>query len=192
VLTANACSCDPNDKAVYPRGCDLDGTIDGAQSLDYTVRFQNLGLGPAHHVIVTDEIDPDLELESLQLTYSSHLTNLQIDETGRVVIRYEDIELPAAVDDPLGSMGGFQYRIEPAITDLGTQYTNSADIYFDQNEVVITNEVVNTIGVCDLPPGHDPFGPARAGVGNGTNPGQGGGLANNPAGGNLPNPNNAP
>jgi hypothetical protein len=143
--------------------------------------------------MVTDTLDTDLELESMRLLYTSHdITSLQIDETGKVVVRYQDIELPAAIDDALGSMGGFQYRIEPSVTDLGTEYTNTADIFFDQNEVVVTNEVVTTIGECNLPPGHALNGPARAGVANGTNPGQGIGLQHNPTGGSMPNPHNTP
>jgi uncharacterized repeat protein (TIGR01451 family) len=193
VLDLSECSCDPNDKKVFPGGCDLAGTVEVAQPLDYTVRFQNLGLGPAHDVMVTDTLDTDLELESMRLLYTSHdITSLQIDETGKVVVRYQDIELPAAIDDALGSMGGFQYRIEPSVTDLGTEYTNTADIFFDQNEVVVTNEVVTTIGECNLPPGHALNGPARAGVANGTNPGQGIGLQHNPTGGSMPNPHNTP
>ena len=193
-LTTDSCSCDPNDKSVNPFGCDLDGTLEVAEPLDYRVRFQNLGLGPAHDVVITDAIDPDLDLESLRVKYSDpEITSLQIDETGLVVIRYDDIELPAAIDDPFGSQGEIHFELEPLITVDGTVYTNTADIYFDNNEPVITNEVVNTIGICpDLPPGHDPLGPARAGVANNTNPGQGAGLVNNPANGLAPNPNNAP
>ena len=91
-----------------------------------------------------------------------------------------------------GSTGQVQFQTEPALLDPGTVYTNTAEIYFDRNEEVITNEVINTIGVCpDLPPGHDPNGPSRSGAGDGTNPGRGAGLANNPTNGQS-NPNRAP
>ena len=187
----DACGCDPNDKAVFPAGCDDVGTLEVAEPLNYTVRFQNTGLGPAHDVSLIDSIDPDLDIESLFIRGSSHnITGLQIDDQGQMFVRYEDIELPAAQNDPTGSQGYIQYQLDMAITSLDTEYSNYADIYFDANEVVVTNEVLNTMGVCDVPPGLDDDGPARSGLSDGSNPGQGAGTGNSPSGG-TNNPNQA-
>ena len=187
--TDDECGCDPNDKLVYPAGCNDVGTI-SSQPLTYTVRFQNTGLGPAHTVRIIDPIDGDLELESLSLRGASHpITSVQMDPEGQLFVTFDDIELPAAVDDPVGSNGYIQFDLTPAVSSDGTQYTNLAEIYFDHNEVVITNEVVNTIGEC--PPVWNPGWNSRSGLGDGTNPGRGEGRENSQNGGGG-NPNQAP
>ena len=107
---------------------------------------------------------------------------------GTAGLSFEGIELPAAIQDLEGSQGYMQFQLEPLNTGKGTEYSNYADIYFDYNEVVVTNEVVNTIGMCLDAPGLSPDGPSRSGLGDGSNPGQGLGTSNSPNGG-SDNPN---
>lgn len=183
IVEPDECGCDPNAKSVYPVGCDEVGTYLGGP-LAYTVRFQNEGLGPAYDVSILDQIDLDLDLQSMQLKgAASHSpTNIQIDNTRKLYVRFDDINLPAAKDDYEKSQGSLHFDIEPLA--MGTQFTNEAEIYFDLNEVVITNEVTNTIGTCD-------DGPSNSGLGDGTNPGQGQGRGNSPnQGGGNPNNSN--
>jgi len=182
LVEPDQCGCDPNDKSVYPIGCDESGTYPGGP-LSYSVRFQNEGLGPAHDVSVLDQIDVDLDIESMSLKGMSHsATNIQIDDARKLHIRFDGIALPAAKDDYEGSQGSIHFDLEPD-SNGEEEFTNEAEIYFDLNEVVITNEVINTIGTCGC-------GPSNSGLGDGTNPGQGQGTGNSPNEG-CGNPNNA-
>jgi hypothetical protein len=145
----NACSCDPNDMQVSPVGCGVGGFID-PQELTYTVQFQNKGSGPAHNVVIRNDLDPDLDIETFRLLGSSHpITDLRILPSGALMISFDGIELPAESQDPIGSQGYVQFAVSPiAQVSLGAEITNAADIYFDQNLPVRTNTVRNTIGPC--------------------------------------------
>lgn len=140
-------SYDPNFKEVYPKGEGPEGNITHADSvLEYMVHFQNLGTYRAQHVVVIDTLDGDLDWSTLTPVYSSHPAKVEIDEHGVLKYTFGNINLPAEMHDPEGSNGMFTYTIKqkPDLA-LGTQIWNSAAIYFDYNEPVITNGVVNTL-----------------------------------------------
>lgn len=142
---AAAASFDPNMKEVAPKGKDADGFIDNGTPLTYTVHFQNTGTAPAKNVTITDEIDADLDLYSIHMLGSTHPVRMYIDNN-TVRFRFEGINLPDSTSDYYGSMGSVTYGIMPK-QDLapGTKMTNKAAIYFDYNDPIITNEVLNTI-----------------------------------------------
>lgn len=153
-----------------------------------------MGDGPARDVCVVDALDPDLDVESLQLHGSSHdITDVQIDESGRMSVAFEDMFLPPATEDTAAARGFIHFGLDMAITVDGTWYTNDAEIYFDQNTAAVTNTVENILGVCsdDGPPGLSDDGPSASGLGDGSNPGQGSGVSNSPNQGSG-SPNNAP
>lgn len=138
-------SWDPNDKAVNPPGEGVEGVIFNNTRLSYTIRFQNTGTAAAANVVIMDTIDTDLDLETFQLTASSHDVRTMIE--GRTLKFYFDnIMLPDSVHDEPGSHGFVQYKISlnPFLTE-GTTIQNNADIYFDYNEPVRTNTTLNTI-----------------------------------------------
>jgi uncharacterized repeat protein (TIGR01451 family) len=60
---------DPNDK-LGPEGYTEARTIDRAETLQYTIRFENVSTAtaPAQQVVVTDLLDADLDLASLRIT----------------------------------------------------------------------------------------------------------------------------
>ncbi|MFO7697047.1 MAG: hypothetical protein R6X16_07810 [Anaerolineae bacterium] len=60
---------DPNDK-LGPEGYTEARTIDRAETLQYTIRFENVStaMAPAQQVVVTDLLDADLDLASLRIT----------------------------------------------------------------------------------------------------------------------------
>jgi hypothetical protein len=141
------CPCDPNDKMSTPTGCGPFGNVAQEEELTYKVRFQNIGGTPAIDVVIRDEIDEDLDITSLQILGSSHnITGVQVIPNNALIISFEGINLPDSASDPLGSNGYviFSLTPKPNLAD-GTPITNQADIYFDQNEAVITNTVLNTI-----------------------------------------------
>lgn len=143
-----SCACDPNDKMVSPLGCGPDGNIGrDVEALIYTVRFQNIGAGPAEDVIVKDILDENLDATSFKVLHSSlEVTDIQINPDNQLLINYEDVFLPAAITDAEGSIGTliFSVGLKPGIPNA-TQIRNHAEVYFDDKGVVYTNEVINTI-----------------------------------------------
>jgi hypothetical protein len=139
------CSYDPNDKQVSPVGIGAEGYIMGSEELTYTVRFQNTGTAAATFIHVRDELDEDLDLLSLRVLATSHSMELSIDNR-ELDFFFDNINLPDSTSDPAGSQGFLIYAIDmlPGLAE-GTVIENTANIYFDFNDPVITNTTINTI-----------------------------------------------
>ncbi|MGM0649129.1 MAG: DUF7619 domain-containing protein [Bacteroidota bacterium] len=143
----DACACDPNDKLVSPKGCGPYGNIARNESVTYHIRFQNIGTGPAHDIVIRDTIDTDFDISTLNILHSSHnITGLQVNPDNELVISFQGIELPDSVSDPQGSKGNVILELMP-LSDLpnGTELKNRAAIYFDTNLPVLTNTTLNTV-----------------------------------------------
>ena len=132
---------DPNSKQVLPQG-----NISPAQKdLTYTIPFQNIGTGPAHHVFILDTLDPGIDPYSFEVLASSF--PVQVSNTdGALRFDFDNIDLTPVSIDSLGSIGWVQYRatLRDGL-DIGTKIRNTADIYFDYNQPIATNTTVNTI-----------------------------------------------
>jgi hypothetical protein len=140
-----ACSYDPNDKQVSPKGCGADGMVPRDTLFTYLILFQNLGSGPAHRVVVRDPLDLSLDLSTVQVLSASHAYTFAI--TGQELVwTFDNIELPAAAVDEPGSHGFVHFRVRSsASAPAGTQIHNTAGIYFDLNQVVTTATTLNTL-----------------------------------------------
>jgi uncharacterized repeat protein (TIGR01451 family) len=138
-------SHDPNDKLVSPAGKGFEGYVLHGQKLIYTVRFQNTGTDTAFTVRIKDFIDSDMDIESFQFLASSHPVVYTIGDTGTVRFTFNNILLPDSNVNEPESHGFVKYSVKPkqGLPDY-TQVTNKADIYFDYNPAVVTNEVLNT------------------------------------------------
>jgi uncharacterized repeat protein (TIGR01451 family) len=135
-------SYDPNDKAASPAG-DMAPSV---KTLDYLIRFQNTGTAPAHNVRIEDKIDENFEKASLTVNDFSHPMNSYFDDNGKIYFEFQNIMLPDSGTDYEASQGYVSYSIQ--LKDnlaLGTKLKNTAEIYFDFNEPIITNTTVNTI-----------------------------------------------
>ncbi|MFK7775639.1 MAG: T9SS type A sorting domain-containing protein [Saprospiraceae bacterium] len=141
-------SFDPNDKLVTPLGSGVDGDILATDTmLNYTIRFQNTGTDTAFTVVVRDTLDPNVfDLNSVQPRMASHPFHLDVEGENILVFRFENINLPDSNRTVEGSKGfvTFDINIKPDLP-IGTNIQNSAAIYFDYNEPIITPEVNNTI-----------------------------------------------
>jgi uncharacterized repeat protein (TIGR01451 family) len=140
-------SYDPNFKEVAPKGKGIPGWITRNDSvLSYAVHFQNLGTYFAQNVVVLDTLDNDLNWSTLKPSYHSHNCEVTISETGVAKWTFKNIQLPAKMYNEALSNGMFTYTIhtKPGLA-YGTQFTNSASIYFDYNEPVRTNKTINTL-----------------------------------------------
>ena len=140
-------SFDPNDKAVTPVGMGPNGyiTVDDSTLL-YKIRFQNTGNYEAYTIVVTDSLDTDLDMNSLQIGTVSHNYRLDVSGTGVIKFIFENIQLPPKTQSPAMSQGFINFYIKQKKNLApGKKIRNKAFITFDYNEPVITNSVLNTI-----------------------------------------------
>jgi uncharacterized repeat protein (TIGR01451 family) len=136
-------SYDPNDKLV-DKGKGAQGYTLFGDELEYTIRFQNTGTAPAGEIRITDIIDDNLDIASFCLISYSHPVSVEI--TGdTVMFLFKNIQLPDSGTNLAASNGFVKYGMKPK-SNLAenTPVTNQADIYFDFNPAVTTNQTLNT------------------------------------------------
>lgn len=141
-------SFDPNDKAVYPQGEGQTGRILPVKTLRYHIRFQNTGTFMAEDVRVEDTLDTNLDIVSVNTLETSHSYQVSADPaTGAIVWLFNDIMLPDSNSNEPLSHGFITFEVEVIDWENvpnGTVINNTAFIYFDFNEAVITNTTVTT------------------------------------------------
>jgi len=137
------CAYDPNDKLVNPQRGDNLSLIDS--DLIYTVRFQNVGNYYAEDVRVQDTLDSNLDMNSFQLLATSHRESLQLSVDNHIVhFNFEGIFLPDSTTNLAGSNGYVMYSVRADSTIAeNTQIENTAHIYFDFNDAIVTNTTEN-------------------------------------------------
>ena len=140
-------SYDPNDKLVTPIGQGEEGIIKLSDNLlQYTIRFQNTGSDDARYVRLEDVISDNLDISTMKVIGASHDYQANFNEDRNLNVVFDPIVLPPAMTDSLGSQGYFSFTIETT-GDLqpNDRIENTAAIYFDFNDPIITNTAVNTI-----------------------------------------------
>jgi uncharacterized repeat protein (TIGR01451 family) len=145
-------SYDPNDKNVVRSSFYQDNVIYGVDEIElgiddiltYTIRFQNTGTAPAQNIVVVDTLDAQLDLSSFSLIHSSH--PVQVVNMGNGILHFEfnGIWLPDSTSNEPESHGEFSYRIQENVGNGNfSEITNTAYIYFDWNEAIVTNTTLN-------------------------------------------------
>lgn len=142
------CAFDPNDKLlVNPQSCGPENNIQKDELLLYRVRFQNEGNANAVNIAIKDFLDEDLDLSTFHMMSSSHtVTNVSVIPGNKLIVEMNGIQLPPKSLDEPGSKGFilFGIKAKPNVPE-GTIVDNVASIYFDLNEAVVTNAVMNTL-----------------------------------------------
>ncbi|WP_374441545.1 PKD domain-containing protein [Epilithonimonas sp.] len=131
-------SFDPND-IVCLQGETIPSTAVG-KYLNYVVNFENTGSAEAENVVVKMEIDPsEFDINTLQLMNSSAPVETIINGNN-AEFKFSKIKLPT------GGHGGILLKMKSNATLVeGDSVNNQADIYFDYNFPVETNDYVTTI-----------------------------------------------
>jgi len=135
-------SFDPNDKAC------LDGNeieIDRVgEFLNYRIRFENTGTASAINIVVKDIIDTSkFDMASFTPLYASHNFVTRIENTNEVEFIFENINLPF---DDANNDGYIIFKIKTLNTlVVGDTFSNQAEIYFDFNYPIITNNETVTV-----------------------------------------------
>lgn len=131
-------SYDPNVKEVYP-----DNVLQPGNWHNYIVHFQNTGTAAAQNIVIKDTLDSNLDWNSFQLLGYSHNNITQLLQDGIVHFNFPNIGLPDSTSNEPESHGWIQYRIKTDSTiAFGTIIHNTAAIYFDFNDPVITNDAL--------------------------------------------------
>ena len=133
-------SYDPNDKL-----CDLEAAESVEQvheGLTYTIRFQNTGTYFAQDVRIVDTISPLLDFNSIQTLGASHEFFVERESDNVIKWVFPSIFLPDSASDFDGSQGFVTFTALPSEEyDWWGLIENSAAIYFDFNEPIITDVV---------------------------------------------------
>lgn len=132
-------SMDPNDKQVTPAGITDNHYVPTGSTLDYLIRFQNVGNDTAFTVVVRDTLDTDVDLASLKVGAASHPFVLTIE--GRTLVwTFNNIKLVDSTTNEPESHGWLRFSIGHHADLLPkTQIDNRAGIFFDFNDPIITN-----------------------------------------------------
>lgn len=146
-------SYDPNDKNVQRSDNYISmptlvstETIDAAQQdvLTYTIRFQNTGTAPAQNIFILDTLSSNLDWTTFSLVQSSHPIQVFHQSNGLVRFEFNQIWLADSTSNEPESHGELVYRISEKNTCLaGCDIENTAYIYFDWNDAIVTNTTYN-------------------------------------------------
>ena len=132
-------SYDPNDKTCLEGNTITPENI--GKYLHYNINFENIGTVEAVNIVVKDIIDTaKFDINSLQLLYASHAVETKI-SGNKVEFIFENINLPSSIQNPIGGHGNVLFKIK-TIESLvvGDEIANTANIFFDYNAPIQTNE----------------------------------------------------
>ena len=134
---------DPNNISASPYGSYEENSILIEDTfITYTINFQNTGSAPAHNVNLYDSVPPELDIESLEFITSSHDCQIFFEEDNTLRFNFQGIELMDSLHNEPESHGFVIFRLETSVLlNVGDEIVNFADIYFDNNPAVRTNEV---------------------------------------------------
>ncbi|MFZ4671617.1 MAG: T9SS type A sorting domain-containing protein [Flavobacterium sp.] len=140
-------SQDPNDIVVH-EGNTI--TLAKAQQdyLHYTIRFQNIGTSNAINIKVLNDLDANLDWSTFQFLSASHNCRIKNNNNHNEFL-FEGINLPGTENEPL-SHGYITFKVKPiASIAIGNIISSMANIYFDYNAPIATNQV-STVVVSNL------------------------------------------
>lgn len=137
---------DPNNKQVFPSGIGVNNYIyHNNLMLTYLINFQNTGNDTAFNVVIIDTLSNYLDVSSIQPGPASHQYEMQLSSSGVITWTFENIMLPDSTTNEEESKGFVSFKISNitfnAPDDYGKVISNKAEIYFDYNEPIVTNQV---------------------------------------------------
>jgi uncharacterized repeat protein (TIGR01451 family) len=135
---------DPNEMWVIPQGVITAGT-----QLKYVIDFENTGNDTAFNIHIMDTLSDNVDVRTLKLIATSDAMNIsKYNYNGHNILKFDfpDINLPDSTHH--GQCDGFvsfYINAKPGLP-IGTTIFNEVGIYFDYNDVVMTNTVEDIIG----------------------------------------------
>jgi len=139
-------SYDPNTKSASPSSI-TPIEVQNGEHIEYTIQFQNTGSFMAETVKITDTLSNDLQWNTIEMISNSH-ENFWSLSNGVLEIIHNAINLPDSTSDEPNSYGFVKFRIKPVNTLIvGDEVENTANIYFDFNEPVITDPEIFEVSI---------------------------------------------
>lgn len=141
-------SFDPNHIEVSPGGVIPVGTL-----LTYSTEFENTGNDTAQNIYVLDTLPNSLDIHTLQMVASTHPVVMSKFWNGSNWVLKFDFANIKLLDSSHHNecTGMYVYKIKAKTTLApGTLIPNRAGIYFDDNEVVMTNTAISEIETLPL------------------------------------------
>ncbi|MBK8547936.1 MAG: T9SS type A sorting domain-containing protein [Saprospiraceae bacterium] len=136
-------SYDPNDKTCLQGQYFHPDSV--GKYVDFLIRFENTGNFAAENVVIKDIIDDKVfDVSSLLITDASHEVYTRI-AANKVEFIFENIQLPFE-DESNDGYVAFKVKTKSTLK-LGDEMKNLADIYFDYNFPIRTNETKTTIAI---------------------------------------------
>lgn len=140
--------CDPNAIWVIPDRCFASGA--DPIPLEYDIHFENTGNDTAHNIYVLDTLSDHLDVSTMRIVLASHkmyVSNWK-DAAGRTIVKFDFPQIKLLDSSHHGLCDGavmYSIKTKGGLPD-GTEIKNRAGIYFDVNDVVMTNDVSTGIG----------------------------------------------
>lgn len=135
-------SYDPNDKTCL-EGTTITPSMVG-EYVHYLIRFENNGTANAQNIVVKDMIDINkFDINTLIPIKGSHNFETRISSTNKVEFIFQNINLPFDDANNDGYVS-FKIKTKPNLV-VGNTFSNSANIYFDYNFPIVTNNYTTTI-----------------------------------------------
>lgn len=140
---------DPNDKRGFPSGLTASNFVLPNQEMEYIIRFQNTGTDTAFTVVVRDTLDENFEIQSVHTGVTSHPYSFRMYGPRVMEWRFDNILLVDSTTNEPDSHGFIQFKVKQKHNlPNGTLLNNDADIYFDFNVPVITNNTSHIVNSC--------------------------------------------
>lgn len=141
--------CDPNDMLVSPSGC----INTPGDPLKYTIHFENTGNDTAFNIYVLDTLSPYVNPSTIQIiTASAEMYTTKFkDAAGDNIMKFDFPGINLLDSSYHGLCDGaviFNINTIPGLAN-GINIYNRAGVYFDYNNVVMTNQVDNIVGDCN-------------------------------------------
>ena len=135
-------SYDPNDKTCL-EGTTITPNMVG-QYVKYMIRFENNGTANAQNIVVKDLIDTNkFDITTLIPINASHNFETRISNINKVEFIFQNINLPF---NDQNNDGYVSFKIKTKATlMIGDSFSNAANIYFDYNFPILTNNYTTTI-----------------------------------------------
>jgi uncharacterized repeat protein (TIGR01451 family) len=131
-------SYDPNVKEVSSSVIFPD-FVNNNESLEYIIHFQNTGNDTAFTILIIDTLSNYFDLSTLEIVSSSHPVMVN-NYNGVLWFRFNHINLPDSNTNEMLSHGFVKYKLKlNSSINIGSTINNTAYIYFDFNEAIVTN-----------------------------------------------------